>query len=157
MWIGTGKWSRRSPGQVGSDPASSHIGSVRAPAGAQPFTCERCWEPWVYFQPLLRPLKTICCLRRGWFVGFESTKLNLPPNFSISWLQTRMLFMLIFCLLPPCSLPTLPQVLWVRSFGLGLIPPSTSCRAHFVGRALGCCDTTRGSQVCPCPFAVGTR
>lgn len=34
--------------------------------------------------------------------------------------------MLILCLLPPCSLATLPQVLWRRSFGLDLIPPSTS-------------------------------
>jgi len=159
--MGRYRRSGRSLGQVCSDDTSSHVGILRVPARARPsplrVSAAGCGG--FIFSPASTcsiPCETICCLQLGWSVGFESTKQPPIPKFSF-WLQTGLFFMLVFCLLPPCLLPALPQVFWMRSFERGLILPSAS--SFNPGRIPECWegtrwDVTRGcSQGCPGPSA----
>lgn len=171
MWIGKGRWSGRSPGQVCSDAASSHVNSLRAPAGAQPspLRASAPGSSGFIFSPVstCSPTKPSAAASRAGFVGFDFTKqtptppFQPPPDLPFFGCKPGCFSRSSYVSSPHVISPPSQRVFWMRSFGLDPIFPMASCFKP--GRALGCregiCSSvTRGcSQGYPSPFGGGTR
>lgn len=154
VWMGTGG----SLGQVCSAAASSRAGSLQAPAGAQPspLRASAAGSRGFIFSPASTcsvPLKTICCLQWGWFVGFESTKQN-PSHFFHFLAANREVFHVHLLPSAPMCSPHPPVSILDEMFWAGSDPSLSFVlqSGQSAGMPGSDSDTDWGcSQGCPSP------